>query len=136
MAWGKRVAIAAVMVTIGSAALADPAGTPSFVPVAYEEGPPAGGSVVVQPGDHLWKISERHLEGILERPAQLREIVPYWLAVIEANRGRLTSGDPDLIYPGEGSTLPMGPEVQTLGSSLDDRSTDIDRAPRPEGGSR
>ena len=109
MAWGKRVAIAAAMVTIGSAALAEPAGTPSFVPVAFEEGPPPGGSVVVEPGDHLWKISESHLEGILERPAELREIVQYWLAVIEANRGRLASGDPDLIYPGEVITLPMGP---------------------------
>lgn len=109
MAWGKRVTIATTVVMIGSVALAEPAGSPSFVPVAFEEGPPPGGSVVVRPGDHLWKITERHLEGILERPAQLPEIVPYWLAVIEANRGRLSSGDPDLIYPGEVITLPMGP---------------------------
>jgi nucleoid-associated protein YgaU len=109
MAWGKRVTIAAVTVMIGSAALAGPEGTPSFVPVAFEEGSPPGGSVVVKPGDHLWKISESHLEGILERPPELREIVPYWFAVIEANRGRLASGDPDLIYPGEVITLPDGP---------------------------
>lgn len=106
MAWGKRVTIATVMVMMGSAAMADPAGTPSFVPVAFEEGSPRDESVVVKPGDHLWKISQSHLEASLERPAQPGEVVPYWLAVIETNRGRLASGDPDLIYPGEVITLP------------------------------
>ena len=106
MAWGKRVTIATVMVMIGSAAMAEPAGTPSFVPVAFEEDSPPDGSVVVKPGDHLWKISQSRLEASLERPAQPGEILPYWLAVIETNRDRLASGDPDLIYPGEVITLP------------------------------
>lgn len=108
MAWGKRLTIATVMVMIGSAAMAEPAGTPSFVPVTLEKGPPPG-TVVVQPGDHLWKISKSHLEAILDRPAQPREIEPYWRAVIETNRGGLISGDPDLIYPGEVITLPNRP---------------------------
>jgi nucleoid-associated protein YgaU len=109
MAWRKRVTIATVMVMIGSAAMAEPAGMPSFVPVALEEGPPTQGSVVVKPGDHLWKISESHLEVILDRPAQPGEIDPYWRLVIESNRDRLISGDPDLIYPGEVITLPRSP---------------------------
>jgi nucleoid-associated protein YgaU len=64
---------------------------------------------VVKPGDHLWKISESHLEVILDRPAQPGEIDPYWRVVIESNRDRLISGDPDLIYPGEVITLPPSP---------------------------
>jgi nucleoid-associated protein YgaU len=105
---GKRVTIAMVMVMIGSAAMAEPTGTPSFVPVSLEKGPPPA-TVVVQPGDHLWKISKSHLEAILDRTAQPREIDPYWRAVIETNRGGLISGNPDLIYPGEVITLPPGP---------------------------
>lgn len=107
MAWGKRLTIATVMVMIGSAAMAEPAGMPSFVPVTFEKGPPPG-TVVVEPGDHLWKISESHLEVILERPARPEEIVPYWRSVIDTNRDGLMSGDPDLIYPGEVITLPRG----------------------------
>ncbi len=30
----------------------------------------------------------------------------YWVVVIEANRSRVRSGDPDLIYPGEVIVLP------------------------------
>ena len=106
MAWGKRLTIATVLVMIGSAAVAEPAGTPTFVPVALGEGPALEGSVVVQPGDHLWKISATHLGGILDRPAEPEEIDPYWRVVIETNRDLLTSGDPDLIYPGEVIELP------------------------------
>ncbi len=106
MAWGKRLTFATVLVMIGSAAVAEPAGTPTFVPVALGEGPAPDGSVVVQPGDHLWKISATHLEGILDRPAEPEEIDPYWRVVIETNRASLTSGDPDLIYPGEVIELP------------------------------
>lgn len=59
-------------------------------------------SVVVEKGDHLWKISERHLS--THRPEQ--ETAPYWLQVIEVNTPSLRSGDPDLIYPGELIVLP------------------------------
>lgn len=63
-------------------------------------------SVVVKPGDHLWKISATHLRGVLGREAADAEIWPYWRTVIEANEDRLRSGDPDLIYPGEVIELP------------------------------
>ena len=104
MAWGKRVTIATVVVMFGSAAMAEPAGTPSFVPVSLDSAAPE--SVVVEPGDHLWKISASQLEEVLGRPAELEEIDPYWRVVIETNRDLLSSGDPDLIYPGEVITLP------------------------------
>jgi len=107
MAWGKRVTLVTVVVMIGSAAMAEPAGTPTFVPVSLGDGAPASeGSVVVEPGDHLWKISASHLEGILDRPPEPAEIDPYWRDVIETNRASLSSGAPDLIYPGEVIELP------------------------------
>lgn len=62
--------------------------------------------VVVRPGDHLWALSERRLTEALGRPAADHEVAPYWLEVIEANRDRIRSGDPDLIYPGEVVVLP------------------------------
>ncbi len=62
---------------------------------------------VVVPGDNLWIISERHLEQVTGRgELSDQEVANYWVAVIEANRNRVRSGDPDLIYPGEVIVLP------------------------------
>ena len=107
MAWGKRVTIATVVVMFGSAAMAEPADSPSFVPVSLDNSASPGDTVVVEPGDHLWKISASHLEEVLERPVELSEIDPYWRVVIETNRASLSSGDPDLIFPGEVIELPQ-----------------------------
>jgi uncharacterized membrane protein YgcG len=60
-------------------------------------------------GDNLWKIAREHLlrerSGGSGEPTN-REVAAYWVKVVEANRDRLHSGDPDLIYPGERITLP------------------------------
>jgi nucleoid-associated protein YgaU len=72
-------------------------------------GPTEQTSHRVVPGDNLWTIARDHLAKVRRRPAtQLsdREIAAYWLKVIAANQGRLRSGDPDLIYPGEETVLP------------------------------
>ena len=69
----------------------------------------SGTHVVVEPDDHLWKISERRLDTLLRRDPSNAEISPYWREVIEVNRDGLRSGDPDLIYPGEVVTLPPAP---------------------------
>ena len=98
-----------VLLSIGSIAVAQPAGNPSFVPVSTSEPSPPSvvvETVIVELGDHLWKISEEHLAGVLGRSAEDAEIDPYWRTVIEANRNGLRSGDPDLIYPGEVVKLP------------------------------
>lgn len=63
-------------------------------------------SVIVQPGDHLWKISAARLAQDLGRHATDAEIWPYWRNVIHSNLPMLRSGDPDLIYPGEVIELP------------------------------
>jgi len=68
--------------------------------------PEAPRSVVVEPGDHLWLIAERQLEEVAGVGADDVAVGRYWRRVIEANRHRLRSGDPDLIYPGETILLP------------------------------
>jgi nucleoid-associated protein YgaU len=76
-----------------------------------EPPPPASGAepYTVEPGDNLWDISETHLTDHLQRPPDDAEIAPYWHETIDANRDTITSGDPDLIYPGESLTLPALP---------------------------
>lgn len=95
---------AAGILGVGSAG-ADPGPQPVRIPPAMATRA-SSNTVVVARGDHLWKISERHLDLVLGRRPQNSEISPYWRRVIEANRPGLRSGDPDLIYPGEIVTLP------------------------------
>lgn len=69
--------------------------------------PPRAHTVV--PGDNLWAITASHLgPGTSDA-----EIYEPWRDVVDANRERLRSGDPDLIYPGEQVLLP--PAVDELG---------------------
>jgi uncharacterized membrane protein YgcG len=60
-------------------------------------------------GDNLWMIARDHLSrkrsGGSGKPTN-HEVAAYWIKVVEANRDRLRSGDPDLIYPEEQITLP------------------------------
>lgn len=58
---------------------------------------------VVQPGDHLWAIAEKHLADHVGRFPTDAEIVPYWQQTIVANP-QVT--DPDLIYPGQTIEMP------------------------------
>ena len=66
-------------------------------------------SHAVAEGESLWTIARDHLAqvrgGGAEKPAT-REVAAYWIRVVEVNRLRLRSGDPDLIYPGEQIVLP------------------------------
>ncbi|MGH9245793.1 MAG: LysM peptidoglycan-binding domain-containing protein [Acidimicrobiales bacterium] len=81
---------------------------PSEAPtVAPADAAPA--THVVVAGDNLWTIAEQHLAHVTgRRTDEMRptEVHAYWLRVIGANRERLVSGDPNLIYPGEALTLP------------------------------
>lgn len=65
---------------------------------------PAAERHEVVAGDNLWAIAEGHLaEATRRSPEALTEaeVAAYWLALMEANEGRLRSGDPNLIFPGE-----------------------------------
>jgi nucleoid-associated protein YgaU len=63
----------------------------------------------VERGENLWEISRRHLAsatGRDEAEVGTREVAVYWLRVVAANRARLRTGNPDLIYRGEFVRLP------------------------------
>jgi nucleoid-associated protein YgaU len=80
----------------------------SFAPA--EPAPEADGNTHdVAEGDNLWTIARDELAkasgGGSTEPTNL-EVAEYWAKVVEANRGRLVSGDPDLIFPGETIVLP------------------------------
>ena len=66
----------------------------------------APGSHVVKPGENLWTISREALALRLGRTPSDPEIAAYWTTLIDANRGRIRSGNPDLIVPGESIELP------------------------------
>jgi len=110
---GMRFVLARLMVTLatvvgflfGNVAWADRGPVPSRLPVVIASSD-ADHTVIVEKGDHLWRISGHHLHRVLGRQATKVEISPYWRRVIETNRTKLRSGDPDLIYPGEIVTLP------------------------------
>lgn len=63
-------------------------------------------TVTVAAGEHLWSIAERALASRLGRAPSDAEIAVFWTEVIAANEGRLASGDPDLVFPGESVVLP------------------------------
>lgn len=76
---------------------ADPVRLPITVDTTNQE------SVLVVVGDHLWKISSKHLK---TATVETTDVATYWRAVIDMNRDDLRSGNPDLIYPGEVISLP------------------------------
>lgn len=67
--------------------------------------PQAAGSVLVRPGDSLWRITGERL-GPLATDHKIAVAWPYWY---RANR-QLIGGDPSLLRPGERLTMPA-PEV-------------------------
>lgn len=87
---------------------AESASTPQPDPAAQDT---AERSVrwVVEPGDHLWSIAARTVaehRGVPVRDLAPRQIAPYWVRVVAANRDRLPSDDVDLVYPGDVVVLP------------------------------
>lgn len=89
-----------------------PAPSPSptgLVPAPAPEPGTIGATYVVVGGDSLWSIAASHLAQLTARSeADLddAETAGYWAAVVETNRARLASGDPNLIFPGEVLDLP------------------------------
>ncbi|MCZ7526347.1 MAG: hypothetical protein M5U14_08220 [Acidimicrobiia bacterium] len=72
---------------------------------------PAVTTHVIVPGEHLWSIAADHLARTTGLPPSRLgndEIARTWIRVVEANRSRLASGDPDLVFPGEVVVLPEG----------------------------
>jgi hypothetical protein len=81
------------------------------VPTAGAGPAPATRERTSQPaaaGDSLWTIARDHLAAVGKGAGEPtnRQVAEYWAKVKAANRHRLTSGDPDLIEPGEKIVLP------------------------------
>jgi hypothetical protein len=88
-----------------------PATEPRPAPPSASAAPPLapnGGAVrKVERGDHLWSIAAEHLAAITgQADPSAADIGPYWWRVVELNRSRLRSGNPNLVYPGEVVELP------------------------------
>lgn len=78
-------------------------------PVEAVPRPPAVPGHRVRLGENLWRIAEKRLATATRRPVgalRAAEVHRHWLRLIETNRERLRSGDPDLIYPDEELVLP------------------------------
>ena len=66
----------------------------------------------VRPGECFWSIAEDVLARAWGRPASAAEVVPYWKAMVEANRAALADRtNADLVFPGQVFTVPPVPPV-------------------------
>lgn len=98
------VLVTAVVFTVMTLAIAEPVATIGYAPIEVQGAEPA--TVVVESGDHIWKISKESLGDKLQREPRNEEVHPYWVETIEINLDSIRSGDPDLIFPGEELVLP------------------------------
>lgn len=83
-----------------------PEGSGFWIPAAITQADGSAATHVVKRHEHLWSIAEDQLRKVVGRDVTEDEICQYWVRVVEVNRGRLISGDPDLIYPDETVSLP------------------------------
>ena len=60
----------------------------------------------VQPGDNMWSIAAACLAAREGEAPSADRVAEVWRQVIDLNRGRIISGDPGLIFPGEQLLLP------------------------------
>ena len=78
--------------------------------LAPPEASPSGWHVhAVVPGENLWTIAEADLARQTGRSVddlRVGEVAVHWVKVVTANRDRVASGDPSLIYPGESILCP------------------------------
>lgn len=98
------VTVLAGVFIVGPAALAVDTEPVPVLPIELVVAPPT--TVIVAKGDHLWKISARHLNAASSEAVTNAEIHPYWRKVIDRNLPALRSGDADLIFPGEIIEMP------------------------------
>jgi hypothetical protein len=101
----------AVVFAVMTLAIAEPVATVGYAPIEVRGAQQP--TVVVESGDHIWKISKESLSEKLDREPRDAEVHPYWVETVEINLDFLRSGDPDLIYPGEELVLPKSMQLGT-----------------------
>lgn len=86
----------------------DPADTGSTSTLTSDSGSVDDGTIpyTVVKGDHFWNIAENRMREVVGREVTDDEVADYWLRVVDANRSKVSSGNPDLIFPNEKFTLP------------------------------
>ncbi len=75
--------------------------TPTQSTASTEAGPH-----IVSVGENLWSIAKAQLTKNTDTTPTNAEIGPYWARLVEQNRGSLSSGNANLIYPGEMIQIP------------------------------
>jgi len=87
-----------------------------------DDGPAATGDTaanhVIEPGDSMWSLAEAEVERRLGRSASDAEIGDYWFDVVAANQD-VSSGDPDLIFPGDDLAMPGATPTPTVSDSIE-----------------
>lgn len=72
------------------------------------------GQHVIREGENLWSIAKAHLTDSTGMTPTNADVAPYWAQLVEQNRDSLSSGNADLIYPGESIQLPAVPATSTM----------------------
>lgn len=106
---------------------------------APSAGAPSGGSteMIVERGDNMWSLAEKHLAAARQRPVSSAEVAPYWLRFVETNRHRFAHADnPSLIYPDQTFLLPpveiAAPVPAPVEPSADPAASEVSEAPPVE----
>ncbi len=79
---------------------------PETVLIEPSAAAPTGTAHVVVKGDNFWAIADAHLTLVSGNSPTNSQIATYWRRLVDVNRTRITSGNPDLIFPGEELVLP------------------------------
>jgi hypothetical protein len=89
---------------------APPPEPPPATQTAPEPPPPpaptVGGTWVVAPGESFWSIAEDVVATRLGALPEDHQIEGYWRTLVAANRDRLVSSSPDLLYAGQELVIP------------------------------
>jgi hypothetical protein len=83
-----------------------PAPVPAPVPDRVATAAPAAEEWTVAPGESFWSIAEDVVAERSAQPPSDDAIAAYWRVLVDANRGRLVAGDPDVIWAGQRLVLP------------------------------
>jgi nucleoid-associated protein YgaU len=83
-----------------------PPATPAATEPPPRPAPTVAGTWVVAPGESFWSIAEDVVATRLGALPEDHQIEGYWRTLVAANRDRLVSSSPDLLYAGQELVIP------------------------------